>query len=356
MAAEDQDSRTEDPTQRKIDKAREKGSVAKSMEVNTIIILGTGIIYFTFFGIGFMNNILQLWREYFAASAQYTLTEDSALHLADFTLRQLFYILAPLLFSVAVASIAANYWQNDGFLFSFEPLMPKLNKLNPLNGMKRFVSVEGFINLAKSLAKLAVVGTAVYLAMAGQWQNVAAFMELPVEQTLQMIGHEAFILFSKVAFALAFIAGADYTYQKYQYTKNLKMTKQEVKDERKDMEGNPEIKAKIKQKQFEFFRRRMMAEVPKAEVIITNPTHLSIALRYNRMSDPAPVVIAKGAGLIALKIREVAKENNIPIMENKPLAQTLFKTVDMGDVIPETLYKAVAEILAYVYKIKRKAM
>ena len=354
MSAEDE-GKTEEPTERKLQKAREKGSVAKSMELNTVAILGTGIIYFTFFGMSFIENITLLWREYFLAAGQYALTEDSALHLADVTLRRMFFILAPLLFSVALAGIAVNYWQNDGFMLSWEPLMPKFDKLNPINGLGRFASIEGLVNLVKSLVKLVVVGTAVYLALSGQWAKVAVFMELPIEQTLQIIGIEAFALFTKCIAALSIVAAADMAYQKYNYKKNLKMTKQEIKDERKDMEGNPEIKAKIRQKQFEFFRRRMMAEVPKAEVIITNPTHLSIALKYDRFNDPAPIVIAKGSGFVALKIREIAKEHNIPIMENKPLAQTLFKTVDVGGVIPETLYKAVAEILAYVFRLKSKA-
>lgn len=352
--AEDQESRTENATERKIQKTREKGQVAKSMEVNSVAVILTSLLFFTFFGMSFINGVLDLWREYFSASASYVITEDSLQHLLTMTLEKLFYLLAPVLFSVAVVGIMVNYWQNDGFLLSWEPLSLKFNKLNPLEGFKKIVSVDGFVNLFKSMGKIGVVGVTVYLSLAGQWEMAPNLMELPVEQALLMVADEAYYLFMKVIAVLAVIAGADYAYQRYQYGKNLKMTKQEVIDERKDMEGDPRIKARIRQKQFEMFRSRMMSKVPEAEVIITNPTHLSIAIKYERNKDVAPMVIAKGSGYVALKIREIAKEHKIPIMEDKPLAQTLFKTVDIGEVIPETMYKAVAEILAYIYKLKNK--
>ncbi|MBF0291513.1 MAG: flagellar biosynthesis protein FlhB [Nitrospinae bacterium] len=352
--AEDQESRTENATDRKIQKTREKGQVAKSMEVNSVAVILTSLIFFTFFGMSFINGVLDLWREYFSASGSYVVTEDSMHHLLKVTLEKLFYLLAPVLFSVAVVGVMVNYWQNDGFLLSWEPLSLKFNKLNPLEGFKKIVSVDGFVNLFKSMGKIAVVGVTVYLSLAGQWEMAPNLMELPVEQALLMVADEAYYLFIKVIAVLAVIAGVDYAYQRYQYNKNLKMTKQEVIDERKDMEGDPRIKARIRQKQFEMFRSRMMSKVPEAEVIITNPTHLSIAIKYERNKDVAPMVIAKGSGYVALKIREIAKEHKIPIMEDKPLAQTLFKTVDIGEVIPETMYKAVAEILAYIYKLKNK--
>lgn len=353
--AEDQESRTESPTERRIQKTREKGQVAKSMEVNSVAVILTSLLFFTFFGMSFINGVMDLWREYFSSSGSYVLTEESLHHLLTMTLERLFFLLAPILFSVAVVGILINFWQNDGFLFSWEPLSLKFNKLNPLEGFKKIVGLDGFINLLKSVGKVAVVGVTVYLSLASQWEMAPNLMELPVEQAMWMVGDEAYYLFIKVIAVLAVIAGADYAYQRYQYDKNLKMTKQEVIDERKDMEGDPRVKARIRQKQFEMFRSRMMAKVPQAEVIITNPTHLSIAIKYERNRDIAPTVVAKGSGYVALKIREIAKENKIPIMEDKPLAQTLFKTVDIGEAIPETLYKAVAEILAYVYRLKSKS-
>lgn len=353
--AEDQESRTEDATDRKISKTREKGQVAKSVEVNSVAVMLAGVLFFTFFGMSFTNGVMDLWREYFTSAGTYVLTEDSLQHLLVMTLERLFFLLAPVLFSIAATGIAVNYWQNDGFLFSWEPLALKFNKLNPIDGFSRLLSIEGVISLFKSIGKLAVVGVTVYLSLAGQWERAPALMELPVGQALLLVADETYYLFMKVIAVLAVIAGIDYAYQRYQYSKNLKMTKQEVVDERKDMEGDPRVKARIRQKQFEMFRSRMMSKVPEAEVIITNPTHLSIAIKYERNRDVAPTVVAKGSGYVALKIREIAKANNIPIMEDKPLAQTLFKTVDIGEAIPETMYKAVAEILAYVYRIKNKS-
>lgn len=262
----------------------------------------------------------------------------------------------PFMFTMALAGVLSNYWQNDGWIFSWDPLTPKFNKLNPLTGWKKFLGKEGLMNLGKSLIKLALISTAVYMAADDEWELIPVLMNSTIIQIFQILGEQILDLVLKVLFVLIILAIIDFAWQKYQFTQNLKMTKQEVKDERKQQEGDPIIKQRIKQKQFEMFRNRMMASVPEAEVIITNPTHLSIALRYNRVADPAPVLVAKGAGYIALKIREIAKERGITIVEDKELARTLFKNVDIGDVIPESLYKAVAETLAYVYKLKNKAL
>lgn len=212
------------------------------------------------------------------------------------------------------------------------------------------------MNLIKSVSKLALIGTAVYMSLEDEWELIPVLMDSTIIQMLQILGRETLELVLKVLMVLIVLAIIDFVWQKYQFHQNLKMTKQEVKDERKQAEGDPIIKQRIRQKQFEMFRTRMMAGVPEAEVIITNPTHLSIALRYNRLSDPAPIVVAKGAGYVALKIREIAREHGITIVEDKLLARTLFKTIDIGDTIPESLYKAVAELLAYVYKLKNKVI
>lgn len=356
MAEEDKESKTEEPTQKRLEDARKKGRVAKSIEVNTVFLLTTALVFFTFFGMNFIEEILLLWREYFSSAGDYELNSESLLHLLSMTMRQVFLILAPILLALVVVGVLSNYWQNDGWLFSWHPLTPQFGKLNPLKGWKRFLSTEGLNNLVKSLGKLGLVGTAVYYSVFDEWEKVPYLMELPVEQALQMLGQETFALFVKVLMVLFIIALLDFAFQKYKFKESMKMTKQEVKDERKEREGDPVIKSRIRQKQFEVFRRRMMAAIPEAEVVITNPTHLSVALRYDREKDHAPVVVAKGAGFVALRIREIAKEHDIPILEDKPLAQTLFKTVDIGETIPESLYKAVAQILAYVYRLKKNAI
>ncbi len=350
------DEKTEEPTERRLTKTREKGRVAKSMEVNTVVILLTSLLFFYFYGGHFIHNILTFWREIFGNVAQFQVTPESLHYLLAIVLDQIFTILAPALFTLAFMGVVSNVWQNDGWIFSWSPLELKFEKINPLTGWKKFLGVEGLMNLIKSVGKIALVGTVVYLSLVDEWEKSPQFMMLPIWQTIILFGNETFSLVLKVLAVLMVIALIDFIYQKYQYIENQKMTKQEVRDERKDIDGNPIVKQRIKQKQFEIFRSRMMSAIPEAEVIITNPTHLSIALRYQRFKDPAPVCVGKGSGMMALKIREIAKEHDIPVLENKVLAQTLFKTVNVGDYVPETLYKAVAEVLAYIYRLKMKAL
>lgn len=348
------DEKTEEPTERRLSKSREEGRTAKSIEVNTVFVITTALVFFTFFSMNFIENVLALWREMFGSAAEYEVSVESIRYLLALVMSHVVIILAPLLLAIAVMGIVSNVWQNDGWIFSFKPLAPKFNKLNPLTGLKKFLGVEGLNNLVKSLVKLTLVGGAVYLSMFDELEKAPILMLLPVGQTLTLFGEQAFALVLKVLAVLVIIAFADFVFQKYSFKKGQRMTKKEVKDERKDIDGDPITKSRIRQKQFEWFRSRMMTAVPEAEVIITNPTHLSIALRYNKQSDAAPICVGKGSGYVALKIREIAKEHDIPIMEDKPLAQTLFKTVEIGGYIPETLYKAVAEILAYVYRLKMK--
>ncbi|VAX24496.1 Flagellar biosynthesis protein FlhB [hydrothermal vent metagenome] len=356
MAEEEKESKTEEPTEKKLGDTRKKGRTAKSQEVNTVILLIAAVIYFLYMGFYMIDGVNLVMREYFVSAGAYDLTPSSTQFLIQITFKQLFLLTMPFMFTMALAGVFANYWQNDGWIFSWDPLTPKFNKLNPLTGWKKFLGKEGAMNLGKSLIKLALISTAVYMAADDEWELIPVLMNSTIIQIFQILGAQILDLVLKVLFVLIILAIIDFAWQKYQFIQNLKMTKQEVKDERKQQEGDPIIKQRIRQKQFEMFRNRMMASVPEAEVIITNPTHLSIALRYNRVSDPAPVLVAKGAGYIALKIREIAKENGITIVEDKELARTLFKNVDIGDVIPESLYKAVAETLAYVYKLKNKAL
>ncbi|MBF0169742.1 MAG: flagellar biosynthesis protein FlhB [Nitrospinae bacterium] len=354
--AEDKDSRTEQPTDKRRKDARKKGQVAKSQELNSFIILATATVFFTYATFHTYQLIMELWQEIFANAAEYPINVYSLQYLIKGLEEKLAWIFLPFMLCMAAVGVYINYWQNDGWLFSWEPLHLKWGKINPITGAKRFIGKEGVVNLAKSLAKLLVIGIAVWVALKDELETLPLLMELPLEQSFQVLGNEAFVLFMRALAALAVIAFADYSYQKWRYVDNMKMTKQEVKDEHKQTEGDPRIKGRIRNKQYEMHRARMMGSIPEAEVIITNPTHLSIALRYDRLRDPAPVVVAKGAGFIALKIREIAKEHNIVMVEDKPLAQTLFKHVDIGETIPDNLYKAVAETLAYVYRLKAKTL
>lgn len=356
MAEDDKESKTEEPTEKRRSESREKGRTAKSTEVNSVIIIITSTAFFTFLGMVFIRNILLFWREMFANVATFDVTPDAMHALLALLMPEFFYLVLPFMFTLALAGVASNVWQNDGWIFSFDPLSPKWSKVNPLQGWKKFMGKEGAMNLLKALVKLGIISVAVWASMDDELSLIPILMESPVIQTLQILGWETLDLVTKVIIAMIVIAAIDFVWQKYQFTENLKMTKQEVKDERKQQEGDPTIKMRQRQKQFEMHRNRMMAAVPEAEVIITNPTHLSVALRYDRLRDHAPVVVAKGAGHVAMRIRELAKEHDIPLVEDKPLARTLFKNVDIGEAIPDTLYKAVAEILAYVYRLKHKIL
>jgi len=260
-------------------------------------------------------------------------------------------ILVPILFAISVISVASNAAQG-GLAVSASALKPKFSKLNPIQGVKKIFSKNGLVNLAKSLLLLVAVGII-------SWQVVRDHMTMYPRMLLMDIGQIFYwattltytILF-RVAIFMIFVAIADYAFQKYQYKEQLKMTKQEVKDEYKEMEGDPTTKRRIRRIQLDLARKRMMNDVPTADVVITNPTHYAAALSYKMDSMMAPKVIAKGSNLVAQKIKDIAREHNIPIVENKPLAQTLFKTVKVGDYIPMDLYKAVAEILAYVFKAR----
>jgi flagellar biosynthetic protein FlhB len=239
-----------------------------------------------------------------------------------------------------------------GFFFTTEALAPKLAKLNPLEGMRRIVSLRGAVELVKSLTKVLFVGGIAYLVVRREVQGMAGLMLLPVPAIFGFTVQTAFRVILYVGIGLALLAAADYLYQRWQYERSLRMTKQEIKDENRQAEGDPKIKARIRALQREMARKRMMQAVPQADVVITNPTHLAVALKFDVATMQAPKVVAKGAGHMAARIRDVARESGVPLVEQKPLAQALYKSVPLEGAIPAELYRAVAEILAYVYRLK----
>ena len=260
-------------------------------------------------------------------------------------------VLLPFLIPIAIAGFVANVFQ-VGFQLNSEAMAPKLSKLNPLSGMKRFVSIKSLVELGKSILKIIVIGSTVYILIKSDMEAFPALIRQEVGQILKFIAQTSLKVCFYVCLAMLVLAVIDYIYQRWQYEKDLKMTKQEVKDEQRQTYGDPKVKARIRGVQMEMARRRMMEAVPEADVVITNPTHLAIALKFDAQEMIAPRVLAKGAGFIAHRIREIAEENHIPILEEKPLAQGLYKMVEIGDYIPAELYRAVAEVLAYVYRLK----
>jgi flagellar biosynthetic protein FlhB len=256
------------------------------------------------------------------------------------------------MFLVALlAALIVNYAQ-VGILFTMETLKIKGDRINPLSGFKRIFSLRSAVELVKSIIKILIVGWVAYSYLKSKTDDVLKLIDTDLMDVLFFIGDAAFTVALRICMAMIILGFADYLYQRFDYEKSLKMTKQEVKEEYKQMEGNPEIKSKIKQKQRQISLKRMMQDIPKADVVITNPTHFAVALKYDAEKAAAPIVVAKGQDYIALRIKQIAAENRVQIVENKPLARTLYSTVDIGQAIPPDLYQAVAEILAFVYNLK----
>jgi flagellar biosynthetic protein FlhB len=343
--------KTEPATPKRREEARKKGQIAQSREISSVLVLLSGLGVFFFSGLHIFQGLSNLMRGVFQNIATLRLQEGSMSVFLLEIFQQIFIILMPLMLAVVVAGIAANLLQ-VGFLFTMEPLTPKLSKLNPFSGIKRLLSLRSLAELSKSILKIVVVGGIAFLMVKGELENIPSLMHMAVNEILSFFGRVSFKIGFYTCLTLIVLALLDYGFQRWQHEKSLRMTKQEVKDELKQREGDPAVKARIRGVQREMAQRRMMESVPKADVVITNPTRLAIALRYDAEKMMAPKVTAKGAGFIAERIKELAKNNGVPVVEHKPLAQTLFKVVEIGGIIPASLYKAVAEILAYVYGLK----
>jgi flagellar biosynthetic protein FlhB len=262
-------------------------------------------------------------------------------------------ILLPVSGLIMIAGLAINYWQ-VGFLFTTKPIIPRLSRINPIEGLKRVFSKRALVELLKSLLKLAIIIFISYHDFMSNMGVMVQFAQWNVNKSFLKVADMAFGIGIKIALVLLILAVFDYFYQWWEYEKSLRMTKQELKDEYKEVEGHPLIRSKIREKQRQIGMRRMMQEIPRADVVITNPVHFAVALCYEPKENDAPVVVAKGQDYLALKIKEVAREHGVFIVENKPLAQMLYKSTDIGQAIPPELFHAVAEVLAFVYSAKGK--
>jgi flagellar biosynthesis protein FlhB len=345
------DNRSEKPTARRLQKAREKGQVARSKEVPSAVVLLGSLLVLSYFGQTILRTLELQMRSLLNFGAPSEITIRWLAGIVNSVGVRVAMVLVPIMLAAMAFSIAANMLQG-GLVFSAESLGLHFDKLNPKNGLNRIFSKNGIVELIKSLLLLSAVSIISYLVIS---EYIPLYPKLVLMDVRKLFHWTAFISYQiliRVAVLLIVIAIADYFFQKYRFAEQLKMTKQEVKEEFKEMEGDPTTRGRIRRIQREMARKRMMADVPNANVIITNPTHYAVALSYQMEAMEAPKVIAKGVGFLALKIRELAQEHDIPLVENKPLAQTLYKSVEIGEYIPGNLYKAVAEILAYVYKAK----
>jgi flagellar biosynthetic protein FlhB len=352
MAETSGQEKTERATPKRRQDARKKGQVAQSREIPSAMILMASLGIFYFAGSWILWNLSDFFTDVYQNIG--TLRLDNIAAVSVFSLEvfiKLLAILLPFLLPILIAGLVANVFQ-VGFEIHAEAVSPRFSKLNPILGLKRLVSLKSLVELAKSILKIICIGSVAYLLVRSEMQAFPALIHQEVGQILFFIAKVAFKICLFVCLAMIALAVLDFLYQRWQYEQDLKMTKQEVEDERKQTHGDPRVKARIRGIQLELARRRMMEAVPQADVVITNPTHLAIALKFNAEAMIAPRVLAKGAGFIAERIKVIAAENNIPVVENKPLARALYKMVDIGDYIPVELYRAVAEVLAYVYRLK----
>ncbi|MFC1513515.1 flagellar biosynthesis protein FlhB [candidate division KSB1 bacterium] len=352
----DQQERTEQATPKRIEDARKKGQVAKSVELNSTAILTLSLLFF-FFVSGYMIDTMKYYSQVvFENVDTIRINPDNLQEYLKMGALSFAKIIFPFVALIMIIGIGINYLQ-VGPLFTLEPLKPKFSKINPISGFKRVLfSTKALVELVKSISKILLIGLIAYFSIKGQLNEFIPLIDQSPLQIMIFIGKCIFSLGMKITLVLLVIAVLDYMFQKYDHKKSLKMTKQEIKEEYKQMEGDPHVKARIRSIQREMARRKMMSDVPEADVVITNPTEIAIALKYNPGEMEAPQVLAKGRKKIAEKIREIAKENDIPIVQNKPLAWAIYKAVNIGDFIPENLFQAVAEILAYVYKLKNKKL
>ncbi|MEF3191683.1 MAG: flagellar biosynthesis protein FlhB [Campylobacterales bacterium] len=351
MAA-DEEERTEEPTSKRIEDARKEGNVARSMDLVAAISLTVSIMAAIAL-LGFMIERMGLLFRYYWGLIGQELSVEMELEIAIVTARELFLIIVPFAFVIMIAGIAAHVLQ-FGFLFTTKPLIPDFKKLDPIAGLKNLFSLKKIVEGIKTTLKVAtafIIGAVIFWGFVEELPTVALF---DFYKQLEWLSEKAIEL-AMVMLAIFIVFGAiDLLWQRYSYFKSLRMTKQEIKDEFKQQEGNPEIRRKIRQLQMEMSRKRMMSEIPTASVVVTNPTHYAVAIRYEQGKDRAPKVVAAGVDLLALRIKEIARQHFIPIVENPPLARSLYKQCDPGDEIPEELYKAVAEVLAFVYRTNRR--
>ncbi|NOU84861.1 flagellar biosynthesis protein FlhB [Paenibacillus sp. LMG 31460] len=345
--------KTEPATAKKRQDARKKGQVAKSMDLPAAFILLFSFLSFLMFGGYMKEKLVNIFRNVYENQLTIDITAANVQVLFVDLVQQGLIILAPIFILVVLVAFIGNYAQ-IGFMFIGDPLMMKFNKINPIEGFKRIFSLRTVMDFLKSTMKMLIIGYVVYTTLMGEKAKLLGLGHAPLESTFSFIASVTLKLGIKIGAILIVLAIFDFIYQKYEYEKSLKMSKQDIKDEYKKSEGDPLIKGKIRAKQRQMAMQRMMQEVPKADVIITNPTHFAVALKYDSNNMQAPTVIAKGADYVALKIKEVAKKNGIMTMENKPLARAIFAQVEIGDSIPAELFQAVAEVLAYVYKVKGK--
>lgn len=350
-----QGEKTEQATPKKQRDARNKGQVPQSREANGAVALLVLIVFLNIFGPWFMERFFAHYMRIMDACTEpWTIFDTrSFMTFVAQIMWDMALMIGPIVLVVMVTGVILNYMQ-VGFLFTAEPLQFKLDRINPISGFKRMFSLRSIVELVKASAKAGVMIYITYAYLKDKQAMLVNLFDMDIWLMGGLMWKTIFDIVVRNAVFLIIVALFDYIYARYEHNKQLKMSKQEIKEEYKQTEGDPLIKSKIKERQRQMSTRRMMQDVPKADVVITNPTHFAIAIAYNSENDAAPKVVAKGQDLIALNIRKIAQENRVPVVENKVLARTLYQAVQIGDYVPPDLYQAVAEVLAYVYNLKKR--
>jgi flagellar biosynthesis protein FlhB len=346
------DEKTEEATPKKKEDSRRKGQVAKSVEINSAFVILTAFLALKMVGPSIKDELSNYMQYVLSNLNMADLTQQSVMIL--FMQMGIVFLKTamPAMVVILIISLAISFFQ-VGFVFSLEPLMPQLDRINPLSGFQRLFSKRALVELVKSIFKVLIVGYFIYRFMSNQAGHIPELLTTSLIGTMQIVASLILDLAFQIGAVILVLAIIDYFYQWWEHNESIKMSKHDIKEEFKQTEGNPQIKGKIKERQRAMAMRRMMQEVPQATAIVTNPTHFAVALKYKRTMD-APQVVAKGQDFLAERIKAVAKENGVAIVENKPLARALYDNVEVGDSVPPELYQAVAELLAYVYRLKKR--
>ena len=351
--------KTEEPTSKKLSDARSEGQVARSREVTNAAMLLALFLLMKFWVGSMGEGFISFFQNIYSQIPEYVKMYDG--YIQDITWRAIFIrsltrilaLIGPIFFIGFLLAFVTNLVQVK-WKPTTKPMKPKFSKMNPVSGIKRLFSINSLVELVKSIAKIAVVVYAVYSYLIKNAPSIFLLYGLSLNQALAQIGDLVIDMGLRISYFYILIAAADFIYQKIKFKKDMKMTKQEVKDEYKNQEGDPKIKGKQRQRMMEASRRRMMQKLPEADVVITNPTHYAVAIKYDPEVYDAPYVVAKGSDYLAQKIKDTAKEHHIEIVENKPLARMLYANVEVGGIVPPELYQAVAEVLAFVYHLQGK--
>ena len=354
--AEDSEDKTEEPSGRKLDEARERGQLGRSMDLNSAMVLLAGVSALAVFGAQFTKQCAGLMHEYFGSISHVGEPTDTwFVFLCSHVLKASLDLLWPILLVLLVVGLSVNLLQ-VGLNFTTKPLEMNISKVFNMKVLTNMFATQAWVELLKGLAKMTVIGYVAYDCIQSRFDDILSSIDLDITGLVGLLIEIAFNMLWKVVLLLLILGFVDWIYQKRKTHNELKMTKQEVKEETKNTQGDPKMIAARKRVMYKMHQQFMMKDVPKATVVITNPTHLAIAIRYQRGTDQAPMVVAKGKQLVAERIRELAREAGVPIVENKPLARQMFDQVQVGDVIPQEFFHAVAEVLAYVFSMdKRKA-